>query len=53
MIFVDTGAWYARYVVEDIDHPAAVAWFNAPPDRLVTSDYGTKVGASQIALVEP
>ena len=39
MIFVDTGAWYARYVVEDIDHPAAVAWFNAPPDRLLTTDY--------------
>ena len=39
MIFVDTGASYARYVVEDIDHPAAVAWFNAPPDRLLTTDY--------------
>lgn len=39
MIFVDTGAWFARYVVEDMDHPAAVAWFKAPPDRLLTTDY--------------
>ena len=39
MIFVDTGAWFARYVVEDIDHPAAVAWFETPPDRLLTTDY--------------
>ena len=39
MIFVDAGAWYARYVVEDVDHAKAVAWFKAPPDRLVTTDY--------------
>lgn len=39
MIFVDTGAWYARYVAEDVDHPAAVAWFAAAPARLITTDY--------------
>lgn len=39
MIFVDTGAWYARYVAEDIDHAAAIAWFTNVSDRLVTTDY--------------
>jgi predicted nucleic acid-binding protein len=39
VIFVDTGAWYARYVVEDVDHEAAVEWFARVPDRLLTTDY--------------
>lgn len=39
MIFVDTGAWYARYVVDDVDHAAAVRWFGNAPDRLITTDY--------------
>ena len=39
MIFVDTGAWYARYVAEDVDHEAATNWFASVPDRLVTTDY--------------
>ena len=39
MIFVDTGAWYARYVTEDVDHGAATAWFSKVPDRLITTDY--------------
>ena len=39
MIFVDTGAWYARYVADDVDHAMAVAWFSSVPDRLVTTDY--------------
>lgn len=39
MIFVDTGAWYARYIADDIDHAAALAWFANPPDRLLTTDY--------------
>ncbi|HEY3394097.1 MAG TPA: PIN domain-containing protein [Lacipirellulaceae bacterium] len=39
MIFVDTGAWFARYVVEDVDHAAAIAWFGNVPDKLVTTDY--------------
>jgi predicted nucleic acid-binding protein len=39
VIFVDTGAWYARYVAEDVDHAAAVAWFANSPDRLITTDY--------------
>lgn len=39
MIFVDTGAWFARYVTHDVDHAAAVAWFANPSDRIVTTDY--------------
>lgn len=39
MIFVDTGAWYARYVADDVDHRAAVSWFANVPDRIVTTDY--------------
>jgi predicted nucleic acid-binding protein len=39
VIFVDTGAWFARYVASDVDHAAAVAWFANPPDRLATTDY--------------
>jgi predicted nucleic acid-binding protein len=39
VILVDTGAWYARYVVDDVDHAAAVAWFASAPDRLLTTDY--------------
>jgi predicted nucleic acid-binding protein len=39
VIFVDTGAWFARYVVEDADHAKATAWFAHAPDRLLTTDY--------------
>jgi predicted nucleic acid-binding protein len=39
VIFVDTGAWYARYVVDDVDHAAAVGRFANVPDRLITTDY--------------
>lgn len=39
MIFVDTGAWFSRYVREDADHAAAVAWFSNLTDKLVTTDY--------------
>jgi uncharacterized protein len=39
VIFVDTGAWFARYVADDVDHAAAVDWFANVPDRLVTTEY--------------
>lgn len=39
MIFVDTGAWFARYIAGDVDHEAATAWFARIPDKLVTTDY--------------
>lgn len=38
MIFVDTGAWYARYVATDVDHAELVDWFASAPDRLLTTD---------------
>lgn len=39
MIFVDTGAWFARFVPSDPDHDRVKAWFDANDRRLVTSDY--------------
>ena len=39
MIFVDTGAWFARYVADDFDHRSATEWFASVPDRLTTTDY--------------
>lgn len=39
MIFVDTGAWFARFVPDDPDHAAVVNWFALNSDLLVTSDY--------------
>jgi len=29
MIFVDTGAWFARFVPDDPQHRVLVAWFGA------------------------
>jgi len=39
VIFVDTGAWFARFVPSDPDHDRVKAWFDANDRRLVTSDY--------------
>ena len=39
VIFVDTGAWFARFVPSDPDHPAARAWFEQNTRALVTTDY--------------
>lgn len=39
MIFVDTGAWFARFVADDADHARAAQWFSANDEPLVTSDY--------------
>jgi predicted nucleic acid-binding protein len=39
MIFVDTGAWFARFVPDDPDHVRVTAWFANNLDLLVTSDY--------------
>jgi uncharacterized protein len=38
-IFVDTGAWFARFVPSDRDHPAARAWFEQNNHPLITTDY--------------
>lgn len=39
MIFVDTGVWFARFVVDDPDHVRVAAWFSANAEPLVTTDY--------------
>jgi len=39
VIFVDTGAWFARVVPTDPDHAAANAWFVQNREPLITSDY--------------
>jgi predicted nucleic acid-binding protein len=38
-IFVDTGAWFARFVPTDADHIAACRWFEQNTEPLITSDY--------------
>ena len=37
--FVDTGAWFARFVPSDPDHAAARDWFARNTRPLVTTDY--------------
>lgn len=39
MVFVDTGAWFALYVPDDPDHPAARTWFLSNEEPLVTTDF--------------
>jgi predicted nucleic acid-binding protein len=39
MVFVDTGAWFAKFVPEDPQHAHVEAWFNSTTDRLITTDY--------------
>jgi predicted nucleic acid-binding protein len=38
-VFVDTGAWFARFVPTDRDHDAAKAWLDRNTRPLVTTDY--------------
>ncbi len=39
MIFVDTGAWFARFVPDDPHHDRVSDWFAANGELLVTTDY--------------
>ncbi len=39
MIFADTGAWFAAFVPNDPDHPAASDWLSQNTEVLVTTDY--------------
>ena len=39
MIFVDTGASFARFVPSDPDHPAARSWFAGNREPILTTDY--------------
>lgn len=38
-VFVDTGAWFARFVPTDPDHAAAKAWLDSNTQPLITTDY--------------
>ncbi len=39
MIFVDTSAWAALFVPDDLRHEAARTWHDQNQDQLITSDY--------------
>jgi uncharacterized protein len=39
VIFVDAGAWFARFVPSDPDHPAAREWFDRNTQPILTTDY--------------
>lgn len=39
MIFVDTGAWFARSVPSDPNHDRVTSWFASNSEPLITSDY--------------
>src|SRR5687768_993928 len=39
MIFVDTSAWFARFVPDDPQHQRMLTWFAANSRPLVTTDY--------------
>jgi predicted nucleic acid-binding protein len=39
-VFVDTGAWFARFVPTDPDDAAAKSWLDSNTQPLVTTDYG-------------
>ena len=39
MIFVDTGAWFSRFVPDDPNHERMVNWFATNTESLLTTDY--------------
>jgi predicted nucleic acid-binding protein len=39
MVFVDTGAWFAKFVPDDPDHAPIEAWLAANTEPLLTTDY--------------
>jgi len=39
MVFVDSGAWFARFVPDDPKHSAVARWIDASAEPLVTTDY--------------
>jgi uncharacterized protein len=39
MVFVDTGAWFAKFVPDDPNHERVEAWFNSTQEPLSTTDY--------------
>ena len=39
MVFVDTSAWFAKFVPDDPNHAQVQAWFDETGEVLVTTDY--------------
>jgi hypothetical protein len=39
IVFVDTGAWFAKFVQDDPQHARVQAWFDSTQEPLVTTDY--------------
>jgi uncharacterized protein len=39
MVFVDTGVWFAKFVLEDPNHARISAWFAANLEPVITTDY--------------
>jgi len=39
MIFVDTGAWFARFVPDAPEHAQMLDWFSENQELLITTDY--------------
>ncbi|CAN5606899.1 hypothetical protein BH10ACI3_BH10ACI3_00310 [soil metagenome] len=39
MIFVDSGAWFAGIVMDDVDHNVASQWFELNTEHLFVTDY--------------
>ena len=50
MIFVDTGAWFAVAVRNDLDHDVAMAWLSRNSDPLITTDYVMAESATLIRM---
>src|SRR5512135_1810757 len=38
-VFIDTGAWFARFVPTDPDYAAAKSWLDSNTQSLITTDY--------------
>jgi predicted nucleic acid-binding protein len=47
MILVDTGAWFARFVPDDPDHAAVMAWLASNDQPPATCQFGS------VAVVPP
>ena len=39
MVFVDTGAWFAKFVPDDPSHARIEAWFSGNSQPVLTTDY--------------
>jgi uncharacterized protein len=39
MVFVDTGAWFAKFLPGDPEHARVQAWFDETDEPLITTDY--------------